>query len=208
MKAFLTAALLAVFCACAFAPAVADQDATDFGPLSPSEEQFVASVKADLLARYAHVGDAEKAGYVRYTSPDDTGAISYANRKWTSDPTHPSQLWYDASGNLMGADFSVPRPNNEPRPQLWGVNPGRWYQFNGHVHYVVKEANGKILYDQWIWNADFAALGGNLNDPSAEIIVKAGKVPSADMIQTIFDFPTQWDLIVWLVPHREGTFHW
>ena len=208
MKAFLTAALLAVFCACAFAPAFADQDATDFGPLSPSEEQFVASVKADLFGRYPHVGDAEKAGYVRYTSPDDTGAISYANRKWSSDPTHPSQLWYDASGNLMGADFSQLRPNNEPRPQLWGVNPGRWYQFNGHVHYVVKEASGKILYDQWLWNADFVSLGGDLNDPSAAIIVKAGKVPSADMIQTIFDFPTQWDLIVWLVPHREGAFHW
>ena len=208
MKAFLTAALLAVFCARAFAPALADQDATDFGPLSPSEEQFVASVKADLFARYPHAGDAEKAGYVRYTSPDDTGAISYANRKWSSDPTHPSQLWYDASGNLMGADFSQLRPNNEPRPQLWGVNPGRWYQFNGHVHYVVKEASGKILYDQWLWNADFVSLGGDLNAPSADIIVKAGKVPSADMIQTIFDFPTQWDLIVWLVPHREGAFHW
>jgi len=28
--------------------------------------------------------DAEKAGYVRYTSVDDTGAISYANCNWES----------------------------------------------------------------------------------------------------------------------------
>ena len=123
MKAFLTAPLLAIVCALSFARALADEGPTYTGPLSPSEEQFVASVKTDLLARFPHVGDADKAGYVRYTSPDDTGAISYANKKWNADPTHPSQLWYDASGNFMGADFSVPRPNGEPRPDLWGSIP-------------------------------------------------------------------------------------
>ena len=99
----------------------------------------MASVTKDLTARYPHVADAEKAGYVRYTSPDDTGATSYADQQWNADPTHPSQLWYDKDGNLMGADFSVPRPNGETRPQLWGINPGRWYEFNGHVHYVIKD---------------------------------------------------------------------
>jgi hypothetical protein len=208
MKAFLTAALAAAFSICVFAPAAADENATYFGPLSPSEAQFVASVKADLLARFPHVSDAEKAGYVRYTSPDDTGAISYADQKWNADPTHPSQLWYDTSGNLMGADFSVPRPNGEPRPQLWGINPGRWYEFNGHVHYVVKMPDGKMLYDQWIWNADFVSAGGDLSHPSAETVVKVGKVPSADYVQTIFEFPTQWDLIVWVTPHGADPFHW
>jgi hypothetical protein len=208
MKASLTAALLALFCVSAFVPALADEQPTYTGPLSASEQQFVSSVKADLLARYPHVTDAEKAGYVRYTSPDDTGAISYADKQWNADPTHPSQLWYDASGNLMGADFSVPRPNGEPRPQVWGINPGRWYEFNGHVHYVVKMPDGKMLYDQWIWNNEFVNAGGNLKSPSAQTVVAIGKVPSADYVQTIFEFPTQWDLIVWVVPHAAGPLHW
>ncbi|MGA9418386.1 MAG: hypothetical protein WBV40_04480, partial [Candidatus Cybelea sp.] len=67
MKAFLTAALLALFCASAFAPALADEQPTYTGPVSPNEPQFVTTVKADLLARFPHVSDAEKAGYVRYT---------------------------------------------------------------------------------------------------------------------------------------------
>jgi hypothetical protein len=208
MKAPLTAALLAVFCTFAIA-ARADEQATNTGPLTPSETKFVASVRADLLARFPHVGDALKAGYVRYTGADDTGAISYANQQWTSDPTHPSQLWYDKDGNLMGADFSVPRPNGEPRPQVWGIDPGRWYEFNGHVHYVVKDPQtGSMLYDQWIWNADFVSAGGSLSKPSADTVVKIGKVPSANYIATIFEFPTQWDLIVWVKPHSAGELHW
>ncbi len=189
-KACLTAALLAVFCAFAVV-ARADEDQTYTGPPSPSEAQFLASVQRDLTARFPHVSDAEKAGYVRYTGIDETGAISYANQQWNSDPTHPSQLWYDKDGNLLGADFSVPRPNQEPRPQLWGINPGRWYELNGHVHYVVKDpSTGKMTYDKWIWNADFTNAGGSLSKPSADTVVKLGKVPSANYIQTIFDFPT------------------
>jgi hypothetical protein len=208
MKALLASVVLAVFCGAASLPALADEAPTDVGPLTPTEQQFVNSVKADLLARFPHASDAEKAGYVRYTNPDDTGAISYADKKWNADPTHPSQLWYDSSGNLMGADFSVPRPNGEPRPQLWGVDPGRWYEFNGHVHYVVQEPNGKMLYDQWVWNKDFTDEGGDLSAPSADTLVKLGRVPSPDFIQTIFEMPTQWDLIVWVTPHAAGPFHW
>jgi hypothetical protein len=33
-------------------------------------------------------------------------------------------------------------------------------------------------------------------------------VPSSDYIKTIFDMPTQWDLIVWVVPHGAGPLHW
>jgi hypothetical protein len=195
---------------CAFpATAVADEQPTNTGPLGPTETQFVQTVQQDLMARFAHVGDALKAGYVRYTAPDDTGAISYADQQWNSDPKHPSQLWYDKDGNLMGADFSVPRPNGEPRPSMWGVDPGRWYEFNGHVHYVVKyPRSGKTIYDQWIWNDDFVKAGGDLAHPSAETVVKAGRVPSTDYISTIFEFPTQWDLIVWVKPHPEGQLHW
>lgn len=207
MKAALAAAILAAFCAFP-AAARADEQPTYKGPLAPSEAQFLASVQRDLTARFPHVSDAEKAGYVRYTGVDDTGAISYANRQWTSDPTHPSQLWYDVDGNLLGADFSVPRPHEEPRPQLWGINPGRWYEFNGHVHYVVKEPSGKMVYDLWIWNSDFVTAGGSLSKPSAETVVKAGRVPSADYVTTIFEFPTIWDLIVWVKPHPAGPLSW
>ena len=67
MKASLTAALLAVICTFATAAAQADEQATNTGPLTPSETKFVASVRADLLARFPNVSDALKAGYVRYT---------------------------------------------------------------------------------------------------------------------------------------------
>ncbi|HEY6449551.1 MAG TPA: hypothetical protein VIX60_02610 [Candidatus Cybelea sp.] len=207
MKARLAAALAALFAITAVARA--DEGPTFKGPLSSSEAQFVQSVQRDLIARFPHATDAEKAGYVRYTGVDDTGAISYANQQWTSDPTHPSQLWYDKDGNLMGADFSVPRPNNEPRPQLWSVNPGRWYEFNGHIHYVAKDpATGKMVYDQYIWNADFVKAGGDVSNPSAQTVAKMGKVASAADIVTIFEFPRIWDLIVWLKPHPRGAFAW
>jgi hypothetical protein len=208
MRLRMVAALVAAVC---LFPtfARADEQATNNGPLTPTEQQFVSSVQRDLLARFPTVQDAIKAGYVRYTDPDDTGAISYANQQWNSDPTHPSQLWYDKDGNLMGADFSVPRPNNQPRPSLWGIDPGRWYEFNGHVHYVVKDpSSGNMLYNQWVWNADFTAAGGNLGKPSADVLVKLGRVPSANYVSTIFEFPTIWDLIVWVKPHAAGAFHW
>jgi hypothetical protein len=208
MKARVTAAVLTAFFALAGA-ARADEQPTDTGPLTASEAAFVASVQRDLTARFPHVADAEKAGYVRYTGIDDTGAISYANQQWTADPTHPSQLWYDKDGNLLGADFSVPRPHQEARPQLWGINPGRWYEFNGHVHFVIKEPDsGKMIYDQWIWNNDFAAGGGNPSKPSAATLVNLGRVPSANYVATIFEFPTQWDLIVWVTPHPAGPLRW
>jgi hypothetical protein len=209
MKAFVFAALVAACCALPVAPARADEGPTYEGPLTQAEAQFIESVKRDLTTRFPRASDAEKAGYVRYTAPDDTGAISYANRQWTSDPRNPSQLWYDKGGELLGADFSVPRPNGEPRPQLWGIDPGRWVEFNGHVHYVTKDpATGKVGYDRWIWNNDFVAAGGSLTDPSADTVVKLGKVPSANYVTTIFEFPTIWDLIVWVTPHPAGPFHW
>jgi hypothetical protein len=191
------------------APALADEKATCTGPLSAGETTFVQSTAHDLNARFPHASDALAAGYVRYTAPDDTGAISYANDQWKADPTHPSQLWYDADGNLMGADFSVPRLNSQPRPQLWGIDPCRWFEFNGHVHYVVQVPDTKqMLYDQWIWNDDFVKAGGSLSKPSADTVVKVGKVPSANYVSAIFEMPTQWDLIVWMQPHAPDQLFW
>lgn len=209
-KVCLAAAACGVVAALAItAPVRADEQATCRGPLSASEAAFVQNAQRDLTTRFPHARDALAAGYVRYTAPDDTGAISYANRQWTSDPTHPSQLFYDNDGNLMGGDFSVPRPNGEPRPQLWGVDPCRWFEFNGHVHYVIHDLNnGKMIYDQWIWNNDFVAAGGNLTNPSPDTVVKIGRVPNASYIATIFEMPTIWDLIVWVKPHQPNQLFW
>lgn len=191
------------------ARAHADEAASCHGPLSASEAAFVQRVQSDISARFPHASDAVGAGYVRYTDPDDTGAISYADRKWTSDPTHPSQLWYDDRGNLMGADFSVPRPNGEPRPNLWGIDPCRWFEFNGHIHYVVRDPNtGAMTYDRWVWNQDWVNAGGSLTNPSADTLVRLGRVPSADDVATIFEFPTIWDLIVWVKPHQPNQLYW
>jgi hypothetical protein len=52
------------------------------------------------------------------------------------------------------------------------------------------------------------AAGGSLSKPSADTVVKIGKVPSANYISAIFEFPTQWDLIVWVTPHSPSPFHW
>jgi hypothetical protein len=185
----------------------ADEGPTYDGPISPPEAQFIQSMQDDLYKRFSHASDAIKAGYVRYTGIDETGSISYANRQWISDPTHPSQLWYDKDGNLLGADFSVPRPNGEPRPHLWGIDPGRWVEFNGHVHYVLKDpATGALSYDHWIWNQDFVAAGGSLDNPSADTVVKLNRASNAADVVTIFEFPTIWDLIVWVKTNPDGAF--
>src|SRR5450432_4509674 len=122
-------AILCLLLVAVVAPAVAsaDQYPTFKGPLSASEKAFVQSIQADLNKRFAQTSEAERAGYFRYTNADETGAISYANLQWTStDIQHPSQLWYDKHGNLLGADFSEP-VTSATRPALFGVNPGRWY---------------------------------------------------------------------------------
>lgn len=185
----------------------ADQRPTYKGKTSAAEAKFVSAIQQDLGTRFAHASDAEKAGYVRYTNPDDTGAISYANMQWQStDIRHPSQLWYDKDGNLLGADFSVPHSNNS-RPQLWGINPGRWWQFDGHVHYVQKDPkSGKLIYDKYIMDTQFKAAGGDPNNPTPQTLVKMHKIRSASEVATIFHFPDVYDLIVWVKPNPNGAF--
>lgn len=188
-------------------PVRADEDATYKGPQSAAETSFVTAIQKDLMARFPRASDAIKAGYVRYTNEDSTGAISYANLHWSSDPTHPSQLWYDKDGNLLGADFSVVRRHGEPRPVLWGINPGRWVEFDGHIHYVLRDAaTGSLTYDHWIMNPKFAAAGGNVDAPSVATVVQMGNAKNASDVVTIFEFPTIWDLIVWVKPNPNGAF--
>lgn len=204
-----TAAILAALAAL-LAPTVtlADQDATYFGPMNPAEKTFVAAIQADLMQRFPTAADAVKAGYVRYTGEDDTGAISYANQQWQSgDIHHPSQLWYDKNGQLLGADYSVLVSSSPSRPNLWGINPGRWVEFDGHIHWVAKDpATGDFTYDQWAWDKKFAAAGGDVDHPSAQTLVAMKRVSSTSNVITIFHFPAIWDLIVWVKPNPSGAF--
>jgi hypothetical protein len=201
--------LLALLLALA-APAcgLADQNATYHGPLSASENAFINAIAADLSARYPTVSDAEKAGYVRYTTEDDSGAISYANLQWQSkDIRHPSQLWYDKNGLLLGADYSILLSANASRPQLWGINPGRWVEFDGHIHWVTRDpGTGKLTYDNYAWDKAFTTAGGNVQHPSAATLVAMKKVTNSNQVVTIFHFPSIWDLIVWVKPNPSGAF--
>jgi hypothetical protein len=203
------AALLAMLLVtCMPAAAAADQNATYHGAITAAESAFVKSIRADLMKRFPTAADAEKAGYVRYTSEDETGAISYANGEWQStDIRHPSQLWYDKSGHLLGADYSILLGVSPDRPVRWGINPGRWVEFDGHVHWVSKDpASGKLTYDHWLEDKKFAAAGGDPENPKAQALVAAKKVPDAAAVTTIFHFPSLWDLIVWVVPNPSGAF--
>lgn len=171
-----------------------------------AEVQFVAGIQKDLNARFATPADAEKAGYFRYTNEDDTGSISYANLQWTSaDPQHPSQLWYDVNGHLLGADFSRPYVAGKP-PSLWGVDPARWAHFGAHVHYVTGAAGGPYVYGRAVSVTAFEAAGGNIADPQAATLVKMGKAPDTAHVARVFLFPNIWDLIVWVKPNPNGAF--
>jgi hypothetical protein len=201
------AAIFVFFALGTAASAFADQNPTYNGPLSASETGFVQSIQTDLGGRFPTAHDAEKAGYIRYTGVDETGAISYANLQWTSqDIRHPSQLWYDRNGKLLGADFSVPYDGGA-RPDLFGVNPGRWYEFDAHVHYVLRNpATGTMTYDKWIMAPAFTAAGGDPAHPTAQDLVRMGKAKSVSEVATVFAFPAVWDLIVWVKPNPNGAF--
>jgi hypothetical protein len=189
------------------AAAFADENPTAKGPPTPSEAAFVTAMQSDLNARFATTAEATAAGYFRYTNADDTGAISYANLQWqSSDVHHPSQLWYDKDGNLLGADYSVLNTTGK-RPQLWGIQPGRWAEFDDHIHYVAKDPKtGAPTYDNYVMPAKFKAAGGDVKDPQAATLVALHKVPSAGDVIRIFDFPAIWDLIVWVKPDPLGAF--
>jgi hypothetical protein len=175
-----------------------------------AEVAFVQQVQKDLTSRFATPADAQKAGYFRYTNEDETGAISYANLQWDSaDPQHPSQLWYDVNGRLLGADYSVPftASNKTTPPSLWGVNPQRWFTFKRpHVHYILRAADSTMKYGLAVSGAAFTAAGGDLNNPQPATIVKMGKASNASQIAKVFTFPAMWDLELWVLPNPSGAF--
>jgi len=203
-----TLAAVALCAGLALAAATSAPQATPNPQPQGAEAAFVAGIQKDLMARFPTAAAAEKAGYFRYTDEDDTGAISYANLQWQSaDPQHPSQLWYDVKGNLLGADFSVLQSTDMAPPKLWGVDYRRWDSFREHIHYIVTGPNGKTTYGA-ISAKKFVAAGGDINDPStgAPAIVKAGKAANVADVKKVFLFPSLWDLIVWVKPNPNGAF--
>ncbi len=174
----------------------------------PSELAFVQSATKDLNARFPNPAAAAKAGYFRYNNEDKTGAISYTNLQWNSvDPKHPSQLWYDVKGRLLGADFSRTLTMPAVTPNLWGLNSQRWFKFRyAHVHWILKNAGGTTSYGLAVRGKDFVAAGGNINNPQVATLVKMGKVKDASQVVKIFEFPAQWDTEIWLTPNPLGAF--
>jgi hypothetical protein len=186
-------------------------------PESATEVRFVVSVTGDLQSRFATTSQAAAAGYFRYTDEDQTGAISWVNTSnWASDVKHPSQLWYDVKGRLIGADFSVLQSGSPQRPTVWGVSPQRWIDFSpAHVHFGIKTASG--LAFGGVGPKTMARIGGSVANPTSADIVKLAKLPrwkalgipapgSAADVAFVFPFPAVWDLQVWLVPNPLGAF--
>ena len=206
LGAVLTLALV-LFAAKAFAAAPAPKPTLPPKPQG-AEVAFVAHIQKVLPQEYATIADAEHAGYFRYTNEDSSGSISYANLHWTSrDWNHPSQLWYDVLGNLLGADFSEPYVAGKP-PSLWGVNPARWQYFEEHVHYILRGPHGTIIYGRATSAKKFTAAGGSLANPQPATLVKMGIVKSTSQVVRVFTFPAIWDLVVWVKPNPNGAFAW
>jgi hypothetical protein len=179
--------------------------------------RFVSMVSKDLQSRFATTADATAAGYFQYTPEDTTGAISWVNTSnWNSDPKHPSQLWYDAKGHLIGADFSIPETGVKKPPSIWGISPSRWADFSpAHVHFGIKTASGNQF--GYALPQSMKAVGGSLAHPTAADVVKLGTlkqwksigIPAAKSVSDVafvFPFPAVWDLDMWLVPNPLGAF--
>jgi len=168
------------------------------GMPTASEAPFVRAVAADLNARFPTTADARRAGYVRYTEEDNTGAISYANRHWTSS---------DVNGRLLGADFSIPYGDSATAPSKWGVDPSRWTRFGRHVHYGLVGPNGTTIYDALgIKTLMTKVPTADPSHPTPDMLVAAGVAKSVRDVRFVFEFPTIWDLEVWVLPNPSGAF--
>jgi|GEM_PF-470582 len=173
---------------------------------NPSEAKFIRAVAADLNRRFPASADARRGGYVRYTAEDQDGIISYTNLHWFGDdPKHPTQLWYDAAGRLIGTDFTMPVRDKTRRPEVWGLRPGRWVHFIAHMHYVVREADGTMRYGS-MFDGAYREAGGDPNHPTAQPLVKAGVTKRASDVRLIFQLPEIWITSFWVIPNRLGAF--
>ena len=180
---------------------------------STGERAFLATIMRELPKRYPSPAAATKAGYVRFTNEDRTGAISYANsgRSWTAtDPLVPSQLWYDVAGRLIGADYSVLQSAVAPgaKPSVLGIDSQRFGPIGAHVHYVTcDKATATCTYGKAVGAKKYAdANGGDAGHPTAAGLVNAGAVKDAAAVSAVFLYPAIFDAAVWVVPNPLGQF--
>lgn len=205
IRAFIMAASFVLVAAIPMASTAAGMKAPPDAPTA-AEQPFVAKATAELQRLYGTTQQAKAAGYFRYNNEDRTGAISWVNPKyWTSDESHPSQIWYDVKGRLIGVDYSTLYTDAKHPPHMWGILPDRWFLFETHVHYGVKQHDGSIKFGAFM-PKDFKKFGGDPDNPTDATVIKAGKAPSASDVAFVFAFPNLWDLEFWLVPNPKGVF--
>ncbi len=168
-----------------------------------AERQFIAARARELHAKFPTTADARRGGYFRYTDEDPAGIIAYANLHWESDEHHPSQLWYDERGRLIGADFSRSVTTRTRRPRLWGLSPGRWTHFIEHVHFAVR--SGHVRYGA-VYVDRYREGGGDPRHPTAHPIVRLHFAKNDTDVRFVFYFPELWVASLWLVPNPLGAF--
>lgn len=201
-------ALAACLSLAAVSPLASNAAATKAPPDTPTaaEQPFVTQATQKLQQMYGTTAQASTAGYYRFTNEDNTGAISWVNTKyWTSDETHPSQLWYDVKGRLIGVDYGAPWTDAKHPPSKWGVIPGRWFEFEHHVHFGVRRPDGSVKFGG-AEDAAWKKIGGDPDHPTAADVVKYGKAKHAADVAFVFPFEHVWDLEFWLVPNPKGVF--
>jgi hypothetical protein len=168
-----------------------------------AEQAFVAARARELRGLYPTTAAARRSGYFRYTDEDPAGIIAYANLHWQSDEHHPSQLWYDVTGRLIGADFSRRVADRAKRPRQWGLAPARWTHFIEHVHFGTR--SGSIRYGA-VYVDRYREAGGDPRHPTAHPIVRLGFAKDDRDVRFVFYFPELWVASVWLVPNPLGAF--
>lgn len=181
-------------------------------PPTAAEGTFLTTIMRDLPARYPTPEAANKAGYVRFSNEDETGAISYVNiRAWNStDPDVPAQLWYDVHGRLIGADYSVRQAEAPNGPALFGIDPKRFQKFGAHIHYVTCSTMhgmgmSSCVYGKAVGAKKYATVG-DVEHPTAQGLVALGVVKDPADVATVFLYPAIYDVSVWVVRNPLGQF--
>ncbi len=188
------------------APVFAQMAGSKLSPRADaSERAFITQSSRFVHKHYSTTAKAARAGFVRFTNEDKSGAISWANQQWTSvDANHPSQVWYDTSGRLIGVDYSILQNDTTQPPNLWGIKPERWSIIHAHIHYGLRMGDA-IKYGA-IGAKRFSDEGGSIASPTKQALVNSGIAKSADDVAFVFLFPAIWDVNFWVIPNPDGEF--
>jgi hypothetical protein len=79
-------------------------------------------------------------------------------------------------------------------------------EFDDHVHWVGRDAKGRLTYDNYIMANKFKDAGGDPEHPTAADLARMHKVTGEANVVKVFDMPRIWDLIVWVKPNPNGAF--